>query len=94
MQWHDWSEAAFDEARRRRCPVLLYVEASWCRFCRELERDVLADPRVDIFAPVPFANAKSVVRCAFLALDHNTYHLGEFAILRQGAQLWPKDRKG
>src|SRR5919201_849447 len=29
---------------------------------------MLADPGVDIFAPVPFANNKSVMRCAFLAL--------------------------
>jgi hypothetical protein len=46
------------------------------------------------FAPVPFANNKSVLRCVFLALDHNAYHLGEFAILRQVMQLWPKNRKG
>jgi len=34
-----------------------------------------------------------VHRCAFLALDHSAYHLGEFAILRQVMQLWPKNRK-
>ena len=55
---------------------------------------LLADPGIDIFAPVPFANNKSVVRCAFLALRHNSYHLGEFAILRQVMCLWPKNRKG
>jgi len=55
---------------------------------------MLANPRADVFAPVPFANNKSVLRCVFLALDHNAYHLGEFAILRQVMQLWPKNRKG
>jgi len=54
---------------------------------------MLADPDVDVFAPVSFANGKSVFRCAFLVLDHNAYHLGEFAILRQVARLWPKTRK-
>ena len=58
---------------------------------KRLQR-MLADPRVDIFAPVAFADGKSVVRCAFLALDHNSYHLGEFAILRQVMQLWPPTR--
>ena len=33
------------------------------------------------------------MRCAFLSLDHNTHHLGEFAILRQVMQLRPKNRK-
>jgi DinB superfamily len=74
--------------------------AGWKRTIAAIKADLkrmdrlLADPGIDIFAPVPFANNKSVVRCAFLALGHNSYHLGEFAILRQMMQLWPKNRKG
>jgi DinB family protein len=73
--------------------------AGWKRTIATIKTDLrrmdrlLADPGVDIFAPVPFANGKSVVRCAFLVLDHNSYHLGEFAILRQVMQLWPRKRK-
>lgn len=73
--------------------------AGWKRTIAAITKDLarmdrlLADRDVDIFAPVPFANDKSVVRCAFLVLDHNAYHLGEFAILRQVMQLWPKNRK-
>lgn len=73
--------------------------AGWKRTIAAIKKDLgrmdrlLTDRRVDIFAPVPFANDKSVVRCAFLVLDHNAYHLGEFAILRQVMGLWPKDRK-
>jgi uncharacterized protein len=47
MHWHEWSEDAFAEARSRGCPVLLFLTASWCRFCRELEALVLRDPRVE-----------------------------------------------
>jgi uncharacterized protein YyaL (SSP411 family) len=46
MQWLEWSEEAFAEARARNRPVLLYLHASWCRFCGDLEREVLSDPRV------------------------------------------------
>jgi uncharacterized protein len=46
MSWHQWSEAAFERARERGCPVLLFLRASWCRWCRELEQTVLSDPRV------------------------------------------------
>ena len=72
--------------------------AGWKRTIAAIKTDLrkmdrlLADPGVDVFAPVPFANNKSVLRCAFLVLDHNAYHLGEFAILRQVMQLWPKKR--
>lgn len=44
--WHDWNDQAFAEARRRGVPVLLFLKAAWCRWCRELETRVLADPRV------------------------------------------------
>jgi hypothetical protein len=73
--------------------------AGWKRTINAIETDLermgrlLSDASVDVFAPVPFANNKSVLRCAFLVLDHNAYHLGEFAILRQVMQLWPKKRK-
>ncbi|HTK88627.1 MAG TPA: DinB family protein [Verrucomicrobiae bacterium] len=74
--------------------------AGWKKTIAAIKKDLarmdtmLANPRADVFAPVPFANNKSVLRCVFLALDHNAYHLGEFAILRQVMQLWPKNRKG
>lgn len=72
--------------------------AGWKRTIAAIRKDLarldrmLADPAVDLFAPVPFANDKTVLRCTFLAVDHNAYHLGEFAILRQVAKLWPKQR--
>jgi hypothetical protein len=73
--------------------------AGWERTLTAIRKDLrrtnrlLRDPRVDIFAPVPFASGKSVFRCVFVALDHNAYHLGEFAILRHVMGLWPKTRK-
>lgn len=47
MNWLDWNEDAFRQARERGCPVLLFVKASWCRWCRELEARVLTDKRVE-----------------------------------------------
>ena len=73
--------------------------AGWKDTIASIQRDLgaierlLADPKVDIFAPVSFANNKSVLRCVFLAIDHNSYHLGEFCILRRTMKLWPKNRK-
>ena len=47
MRWWDWSDEAFAEARARGVPVLLFVRAAWCRFSKELERQVFTDPRVE-----------------------------------------------
>ncbi|MFN0242250.1 MAG: thioredoxin domain-containing protein [Planctomycetota bacterium] len=46
MQWLEWSDEAFETARKRGLPVLLFVRAAWCRWCRELANTVLAEPRV------------------------------------------------
>lgn len=46
MQWLEWGDAAFDEARSRRTPIVLLVHAIWCRFSRDLRERVLADGRV------------------------------------------------
>lgn len=46
LRWWDWCDEAFADARARGVPVLLFVRAAWCRFSKELERQVFADPRV------------------------------------------------
>jgi len=47
ISWLDWNDEAFASARQRGVPVFLLVRASWCRWCAELERKVLGDPRVE-----------------------------------------------
>jgi len=49
MHWHDWNDAAFERARERACPVLLFLRASWCRWCEELEEEVLGSQPVSNF---------------------------------------------
>jgi len=46
IDWHAWSDEAFEEAQRLGRPVFLFVTAAWCRWCRELEQQVLADPSI------------------------------------------------
>ncbi|MAF67552.1 MAG: hypothetical protein CMJ84_18090 [Planctomycetes bacterium] len=46
MDWFEWNDEAFALARERGCPVFLFVKASWCRWCRELEDRVLSDESV------------------------------------------------
>ncbi len=46
MDWYDWDESAFEAARTTRRPVLLFIGAAWCRWCKELEREVLSSPEI------------------------------------------------
>jgi len=46
LDWHEWGEQAFGEAERLERPIFLFLSASWCRFCKRMERGVLSDPGV------------------------------------------------
>jgi len=55
-------------------------------------QDMAADPAIDLFAAIPHAPSYTIFREILLVADHNAYHIGEFAILRQVMGTWPKDR--
>ncbi len=46
IAWQEYSSEAFKKAERENKPVLLYVTASWCFWCRAFERDVLESEEV------------------------------------------------
>ncbi len=54
----------------------------------ELKR-LATDPSIDLNAPIPHGQGQTVLRELLLVADHNAYHLGEFAILRQVMGSWP-----
>ena len=54
-------------------------------------QDMVEDPGTDLVAPIPHAQGYTVLREILLVADHNAYHIGEFAILRQVMGAWPAD---
>jgi hypothetical protein len=57
-------------------------------------RALVMDPTRDLFAVIPRTPGHTLLREVRLAADHNAYHVGEFAILRQVMGTWPADRNG
>jgi hypothetical protein len=55
-------------------------------------RALVSDESVDLFAPLPWTPGHSIGREVRLAADHNAYHVGEFAVLRQVMGTWPPER--
>lgn len=51
--------------------------------------ELVADPATDLTATLPHAPGYNVVREVLTLVDHNAYHIGEFAILRQVMGTWP-----
>ncbi len=59
----------------------------------EALREIVRDRNTDLFGPIPHARSYTIFREIVLAADHNAYHVGELAIMRQVMDIWPADRK-
>lgn len=59
---------------------------------RALEQ-IVKDDKTDFFAPIPHAKNYTIFREILVAADHNAYHIGEFALLRQVLDIWPADNR-
>ena len=49
---------------------------------------IVEDPQTDLYAPLAWATQHNVLRCVLIICDHNAYHIGEFAIVRQVMGTW------
>jgi hypothetical protein len=74
--------------------------ARWRQSLAQFHKDrdaiiaLVRDPGRDLFATVPNSAGKhTFFRCCLVIADHSSYHIGELAIGRQVAGLWPKGRK-
>lgn len=52
-------------------------------------RAMVVDPGRDLFAVIPGTPGHTLIREIRIDADHNAYHVGEFAILRQVMGTWP-----
>ncbi len=69
-------------------------EADWSQTIASFEHDMqeiqelVRDPRTDLHANIPWGTGQTVLREILLVADHNAYHIGEFAIMRQVMGTW------
>jgi hypothetical protein len=49
---------------------------------------IVADDQTDLLKPVPSNPEHTLLREALIVADHNAYHIGELAILRQVSDAW------
>ena len=65
------------------------------RFQSDLQalQTIVADPATDLYEPIPHGyDGHTILREILIVADHNAYHVGELAILRQVMGTWPKGR--
>lgn len=50
---------------------------------------LVQNPKTDLYAPIPHGyDGHTILREIMVVADHNAYHIGEFAILRQVVKNW------
>ncbi len=52
-------------------------------------QELVADPAIDLFTPIPHGNGQTVLREALVVADHNAYHLGQLIAVRRALGCWP-----
>jgi hypothetical protein len=59
-------------------------------FRRDLKtmQDLVADPKADLYARIPWGDGQTILREALLLADHNAYHLGQLVDLRRLLGAW------
>jgi hypothetical protein len=78
----------------RATPAQWRQSLAQCHKDLEAVIELVRDPAGNLFAAVPNSAGKhTFFRCCLVIADHNSYHIGELAIGRQVAGLWPKGRK-
>lgn len=83
----------------RPAPEATTDATGWKRSCdgflKDLEslKDLVRDEKTDLLAPLPHAKDFNIFREILLAADHNAYHIGELAIIRQVMGLWPEHNR-
>jgi hypothetical protein len=68
--------------------------AAWERSIKQFRadlkamEDLVADPKTDLYARIPWGDGQTVLREALLVADHNAYHLGELVMIRRLLGAW------
>jgi uncharacterized damage-inducible protein DinB len=59
-----------------------------CRSDLHSMKELVADPKTDLFAPIGHGQGQTILREALLVADHNSYHLGQLVVLRRLLGAW------
>lgn len=67
-------------------------EKSVGEFFKDLEemQAMVADPKTDLYAPIPWGDGQTILREVLLLADHNAYHLGQIVLMRRLVGAWKK----
>ncbi|MGA8308522.1 MAG: DinB family protein, partial [Terriglobales bacterium] len=69
--------------------------AAWSSSIRNFRKDLksmqdlVANPKTDLYARIPWGDGQTILREALLMADHNAYHLAQLVDVRRLLGAWP-----
>ena len=70
--------------------------AAWTESVKNIRKDLkslenlIANPKTDLFAKIPWGDGQTILREALLVADHNAYHLGQLVDVLRLLGAWSK----
>src|SRR6185369_3458762 len=73
-------------------PTSAAWNASIKKFRRDLKamQDLVANPKTDLFARIPWGDGQTVLRESLMLADHNAYHVAQLVDVRRLLGAWPE----
>jgi hypothetical protein len=71
--------------------------AAWSASIKNFHKDLkamqhlVANPKTDLHARIPWGEGQTILREALLVADHNAYHLAQLVDVRRLLGAWPKN---
>lgn len=76
------------------------TKADWEKSVRAFKKDlqelqnIVNDPKTDLYKDIPWGEGETILREIVTVTNHNAFHIGEFAIMRQAMGTWGKSHRG
>jgi len=70
------------------------TQKDWDKTLKLFDKDIkalekiISDPKTDLYVKIKWGDGQTILREILLVADHNAYHIGEFAIMRQVLKSW------
>jgi len=67
---------------------------AWTASIKQFQEDMkemrvlVSDPKIDLYARIPWGDGQTILRESLLVADHNAYHLGQLVTLRRALGAW------
>jgi hypothetical protein len=90
--WPEWPAGYWPAQDAESDPAGWAASIEAFRADLEALREIVRDPEIELAAELPHAPGYTYLREMLVVADHNAYHVGELAILRQIMTAWPADR--